>query len=133
MISVTVMTVITNIMRHGDKHDEHDKPVGELDGVDHALGPHHVRHVADGGAGGGAKVQHLERRKLDRWRSGGVEEWRGGGVEGWRAGVPTLLPGGMCILSTPPRMAAASLDRKGFHTLYSIWASRVRVGKIFRG
>ena len=39
----------------------HDEPVGELDGVDHALGPHHVGHVADGGAGGGAQVQHLER------------------------------------------------------------------------
>ena len=39
----------------------------------------------------------------------------------------TLLPGGMCILSTPPRMAAASFDRKGFHTLYSVWAVGVRV------
>ena len=31
----------------------------------------------------------------------------------------TLQPDGMCILSTPPRIAAASLDRKGFHTVYS--------------
>jgi len=33
--------------------------------------------------------------------------------------VLTRLPGAMWILSTPPRIAAASLDRKGFHDLYS--------------
>ena len=42
----------------------------------------------------------------------------------------TLLPGGMCILSTPPRMAAASFDRKGFHTLYSVWAAGVRAAGV---
>ena len=35
----------------------------------------------------------------------------------------TLLPGFMCMLSTPPRIAAANLDRKGFHALYSILVS----------
>ena len=31
----------------------------------------------------------------------------------------TLLPGFIWILSIPPKMAAASLERNGFHTLYS--------------
>ena len=31
----------------------------------------------------------------------------------------TLLPGSMWIEPTPPRMAAASFDRNGFHALYS--------------
>ena len=33
----------------------------------------------------------------------------------------TLLPGGMWILSTPPKTAAANLDLKGFQTRYSIF------------
>jgi hypothetical protein len=37
--------------------------VTELDGVDHPLRPHHVGHVADGGAAGGAKVQDLAARR----------------------------------------------------------------------
>ena len=34
----------------------------------------------------------------------------------------TLDPGFMCILSTPPNIAAASLLRNGFHTRYSIFS-----------
>ena len=33
----------------------------------------------------------------------------------------TLLPAFICIVSTPPRIAAQSLDRNGFHTRYSIF------------
>ena len=32
----------------------------------------------------------------------------------------TFEPGGMWILSTPPKIAAANFDLKGFHTLYSV-------------
>lgn len=35
----------------------------------------------------------------------------------------TFEPGLMWIWSTPPKMAAASFDRKGFHALYSIFVS----------
>lgn len=35
----------------------------------------------------------------------------------------TLLPGLMWISATPPKMAAASLDLKGFHDLYSFLIS----------
>jgi hypothetical protein len=41
------------------------RPVTELDGVDHPLRPHHVGHVADGGAAGGAEVQDLAARHVD--------------------------------------------------------------------
>lgn len=34
----------------------------------------------------------------------------------------TLQPGGMWMLPTPPTIAAANLDRKGFHTRYSIFS-----------
>lgn len=34
----------------------------------------------------------------------------------------TFEPGGMYMLSIPPRIAAANFDRKGFHTRYSIFS-----------
>ena len=38
---------------------------------------------------------------------------------------PTLLPGLMWTLSTPASTDAASFDRKGFQTLYSIFSPSV--------
>lgn len=50
--------------------------------------------------------------------------------ETWDTVVPeaaprymTFAPGLMWILSIPPKMAAASLERKGFQALYSILVS----------
>lgn len=50
--------------------------------------------------------------------------------ETWDTVVPeaaprymTFAPGLMWIWSTPPKMAAASLERKGFQALYSILVS----------
>jgi len=77
----------------------------------------------------GGRAAAVQRAGAARWRAR-RERNRRESAERPRPHAPeaaprysTLAPGLMWMLSTPARMEAASLERKGFHTRYSICRS----------
>lgn len=100
------------LLRHADQVTA--RAVRELDSVDNALGADDVRDVRDGGSRGGSEVEDLGSG-LDLRGSANLEHI--GSCHRYRQQLLTWMA------SRPPRIPAASLERKGFQTRYSTFSS----------